>query len=108
MAPRLAIPALAIAAAIAAVLAADHVAGGGLTSYAGASGAADAADALAGVGLVLAGALAWAQARTRLLGLLTMLAGLAWLGHDWEGWAEAPSLARSLGAAASFFFLPLL
>jgi signal transduction histidine kinase len=108
MAPRLAIPALAIASAIAAVLAADHVTGGGITSYAGASGAADAADVLAGVGLVLAGALAWARARTRLLGLLTMLAGLAWLGPDWEGWAGAPSLVRSLGAAASFFFPPVL
>src|SRR5215211_2531507 len=108
MAPRLAIPALAIASAITAVLAADHAAGGGLTSYAGSSGAAGTADVLAGLGLVLAGALAWAQARTRLLGLLAMLAGLAWLGPDWEGWAGAPSLVRSLGAAASFFFLPVL
>jgi signal transduction histidine kinase len=109
MAPRLAIPALAIASAVAAVLAADHAAGGGLTtSYAGASSAADAAAILAGVGLVLAGALAWARARTRLLGLLTMLAGLAWVGPDWEGWAGAPSLARSLGAAASFFLVPVL
>jgi signal transduction histidine kinase len=108
MAARLAIPALAIVYAITAVVAADSLAEGSATSYAGASGAADAADILAGLGLVLAGTLAWTQTRTRSLGLLTMLAGLAWLGPDWEGWEGAPSLVRSLGAAASPFFLPLL
>jgi signal transduction histidine kinase len=108
MAARLAIPALAIVCAITAVVGADSLAEGGPTSYAGASGAADAADILAGLALVLAGTLAWTQARTRSLGLLAMLAALAWLGPDWEGWEGAPSLVRSLGAAASPFFLPLL
>ena len=108
MAPRLAIPALAIACAITAVLAADFTTGSGLTSYAGASGAAGAADVLAGLGLVLSGALAWAGARTRSLGLLAMLAGLAWLAPDWEGWVGAASLVRSAGAAATPFLLPIL
>jgi signal transduction histidine kinase len=108
MAARLAIPALAIACALTAVVAGDSLAEGGVTSYAGASGAADAADIVAGLGLVLGGALAWLQPRARSVGLLAMLAGLAWLGPDWEGWAGAPSVVRSLGAAVSPFFLALL
>ena len=108
MAARLAIPVLAIACAITAVLA-DGTAGDGVpTSYAAASGAAHVADIMAGLGLVLGGALAWLERRTRTVGLLAMLAGLAWLGPDWEGWVGAPSVVRSLGAAVSFFFLPLL
>ena len=108
MVARLAIPALAVACAITALVATGTLPEGEPTSYAGASGAADTADALAGLGLVLSGALAWTRARTRTLGLLAMLAGLAWLGPDWEGWEGAPSLVRSLGAAVWPFFLPLL
>ena len=108
MAARLAIPALAIACAITAIVAPNTLPDGTHTSYAGTSGAAEAAAALAGLGLVLSGALAWTRARTRTLGLLAMLAGLAWLGPDWEGWEGAPALVRSLGAAAWPFFLPLL
>ena len=108
MAARLAIPALALACALTGVLASNFLFDFGPTSYAGGPGAADAADALGGLGLVLAGALAWTRSRTRRLGLLAMLAGVAWLGPDWEGWSGAPSLIRSLGAAASPFFLALL
>src|SRR5215208_3478833 len=108
MTARVAIPALAVACAITAIVASNSLVDAGATSYAGASGAAEAADILAGLGLVLSGALAWTQARTRTLGLLAMLAGLAWLGPDWEGWAGAPSVARSLGAAISPLFLALL
>ncbi|HEX5896306.1 MAG TPA: histidine kinase [Thermoleophilaceae bacterium] len=104
----LAIPVLAVACAITALVATGTLPEGEPTSYAGASGAADTADALAGLGLVLSGALAWTRARTRTLGLLAMLAGLAWLGPNWEGWEGAPSLVRSLGAVVSLFFLPLL
>ena len=49
----------------------------------------------------------WSVAR-RSVGLLAMLAGLAWFGPDWEGWAGASPLVRSLGAVAAVFFLPLL
>src|SRR5262245_44332392 len=108
MAARLALPVLALACAITAVVAAHSLAEQGPTSYAGASGAANVADALAGLGLVLGGALMWLQGRARSVGLLAMLAGLAWLGPDWEGWVGAPSLIRSLGAAAAVLLLPLL
>ena len=105
---KLAVPVLAIICALTAAVAADSIVEGVPTSYAGASGAADAADVLAGLGLVVAGALAWTGPRTRSVGLLAMLAGLAWLGPDWEGWEGAPSLVRSIGAAASLFFVPLI
>ena len=82
---RLAIPALAIACAVSAVLASDTLVDFGGTSYSGASPAADAADALAGLGPALAGALAWMRSRTCPLGLVAMLAGLAWLAPDWVG-----------------------
>jgi len=108
MAAKLAIPAIAVACALTALLAADSLPDGQPTSYAGASGAADAADILAGLGLVVSGVLAWTQPRVRWLGLLAMLAGVAWLGPDWEGWEGAPSLVRSLGVAVTPFFLPLL
>ena len=108
MAARLAIPALAIVCAVSAVLASDTRVDFGGTSYSGASPAADAADALAGLGLVLAGALAWMRSRTRTLGLVAMLAGLAWLAPDWVGWNGASPLLRSVGAVASPFYLALL
>jgi signal transduction histidine kinase len=60
------------------------------------------------LGMVVAGTVAWTQPRTRSLGLLAMLAGLAWFGADWEGSPDAPSLVRSLGALATPFFLPLI
>jgi signal transduction histidine kinase len=108
MAARLAIPALAIACAVSAVLASDTLGDFGGTSYSGASPAAGAADALAGIGLVLAGALAWMRSRTGSLGLVAMLAGLAWLAPDWVGWNGASPVLRSVGAVASPFYLPLL
>jgi signal transduction histidine kinase len=108
MAARLAIPALAVACVLSGVLASDTMLDVGATSYAGASEAAGAADALAGLGLVLAGALAWTRPRTRTVGLLAMLAALAWVAPNWEGWVGGPSIVRSLGAAAWPFFLPLL
>src|SRR4051812_44327633 len=108
MAARLAIPALAIAWAVSAVLASDTLIDVGASSYAGAPPAPAVAAARAGLGLVMAGTLAWAQSRTRGLGLVVMLAGLTWLAPDWEGWAGASPVLRSIGAVAWPFYLPLL
>jgi signal transduction histidine kinase len=83
------------------------------TSYAGAtyahtSTAAHAADLAAGLGLLAAGLLAWVGPRTRRLGVLALLAGIAWFGPDWEGWDGGSPFLRSLGAAVTPFFLAFL
>jgi signal transduction histidine kinase len=108
--PRLALlaaAALSLAWAITAILAVDP-ATDPPTTYAAALPAAQVADIAAGLGLVLAGALALTQPQARRLGLLAMLAGLAWLGPDWEGWETGPPLLRSLGAVVAPFSLALV
>ena len=90
--------ALALTWAVAAVLSVDH--GADLaTTYAAALPAARVADIAAGLGLIVAGGLAAIQPRTRRLGVLALLAGLAWFGADWEGAESAESVLRSFGAA---------
>ena len=90
--------ALALTWAVAAVLSVDH--GADLaTTYAAALPAARVADIAAGLGLIVAGGLATIQPRTRRLGVLALLAGLAWFGADWEGAESAESVLRSFGAA---------
>jgi signal transduction histidine kinase len=84
-----------------------------LTTYAGATYAhasttAHAADLAAGLGLLAAGLLAWVEPRTRRLGVLALLAGVAWFGPDWEGWDGGSPFLRSLGAVVTPFFLALL
>jgi signal transduction histidine kinase len=108
--PRLAIVvfgALSIAWGIGAVLGVESDADE-LTTYAGASAVARAADVAAGLGLLAAGALACTQPLTRRLGVLALLAGVAWFGADWEGAQSGSALLRSLGAAAAPFALPLV
>jgi signal transduction histidine kinase len=87
----------ALAWSIAALLAVKS--GGGLeTTYAAALPAARLVDLAAGLGLLAAGALAATEPRTRRLGVLALLAGLAWFGADWEGAEDAQAVLRSLGA----------
>ena len=90
--------ALALTWAVAAVLSVDRSADLA-TTYAGALPAARVADIAAGLGLIVAGGLATIQPRTRRLGVLALLAGLAWFGADWEGAESAESVLRSFGAA---------
>jgi signal transduction histidine kinase len=77
-------------------------------TYAHASTAAHAADLAAGLGLLAAGLLAWVGPRTRRVGVLALLAGIAWFGPDWEGWDGGSPVLRSLGAVVTPFFLALL
>ena len=72
-----------------------------VTTYAEALPAARVADLAAGLGLVAAGGLAATQPRTRRLGVLALLAGLAWFGADWEGAEDADALVRSVGAVVA-------
>jgi signal transduction histidine kinase len=103
----LAAAALALAWAIAAIAAVDPEAPVP-TTYAAADPAARAADVAAGLALILAGGLAVMQPRSRRLGILALLAGLAWFGADLEGWHDGPPLLRSLGAAARAFTVTLV
>jgi signal transduction histidine kinase len=80
----------------------------GATSYGDASTAARAADLAAGVGLLAVGLFAAAEPRRRRLGVLAILAGVAWFGPDWEGWNHGAALAVSLGAVAPPLFLALV
>jgi signal transduction histidine kinase len=77
-------------------------------TYAHASTAAHAADLAAGLGLLAAGLLAWVGPRTRRVGVLALLAGIAWFGPDWEGWDGGSPFLRSLGAVVTPFFLALV
>jgi signal transduction histidine kinase len=97
---------LSLAWAFAAILAVDPGADPP-TTYAAASVAAQIADIAAGLGLVVAGAFALTQPQARRLGLLAMLAGVAWLGADWEG-ADGPPLLQSLGALTAPFTIVLV
>ena len=104
-APRLAIAAaVSLAWAIAALVALDPAATPS-TSYPAALAGARVADIAAGLGLVLAGVLACTQARAQRLGVLAMLAGVAWLGADWAGAQHGPAVLRSLGAVTAPFAL---
>jgi len=96
--------AVAVTWAVAALLSFDR-SGAFETTYAAALPAARVADIAAGLGLIAAGGLAVTQPRTRRLGVLALLAGLAWFGADWEGAEGAASILRSAGAVVTPFAL---
>jgi signal transduction histidine kinase len=102
----LAVAAAALAWALAAIVAVGPGAESP-TTYAAALPAARVTDVAAGLLLVLAGWLAATQAHARRVGLLALLAGVAWFGPDLEGWERGGALLRSLGAAAAPFSLAL-
>jgi len=87
---RYSVSVVAVGYAVAAIAAVPR-SSSSLTTYAGASLAAHAGDLAAGLGLIGAGLLAWLEPRSRRLGLLTILAGVAWFGPDWEGWGGGPT-----------------
>ena len=64
------------------------------------------ADLAAGLGLLAAGAFAWLSWWRPVVGLVAVLAGMAWFGADWLGWAGGPPLVRSLGLVAGPFVVP--
>ncbi|MEY2513372.1 MAG: hypothetical protein QOJ89_730 [bacterium] len=77
-------------------------------TYAAASAGFGAVDVIAGVGLLVGGAVAATQGRTRRLGLLAILISIAWFGADLDGWERGPALVRSLGEPAALFIAALL
>jgi signal transduction histidine kinase len=81
---------------------------GVLTTYAGVSTGAFAADLAAGIGLLAAASVALVDPVTARLGAFAGLSGAAWFAPDLEGWPGAPSLVRSLGSAAVPLFIAAL
>src|SRR6188472_2153005 len=70
------------------------------TTFGGGSTAAFAADLAAGVALLLVGLLLRQKASDRRLGLLAVVAGLAWFAADLAGWHEGPAIVRAAAAIA--------
>ena len=73
------------------------------TAYSMISSGAHAADLLAGLGLLAAGLLLWVERYAGRLGLLAILAGIAWFAPDWIGREEGPAIVRSVAMAAAPF-----
>ena len=77
---------LALVAALALVAVSASVRSASLgTSYGAASGLAQAADLLAGLAMLGAGALAWRQQPGSAWAVTAILAGVAWSAQDWIG-----------------------
>jgi signal transduction histidine kinase len=79
-----------------------------LTSYAAVSPATRAAFLIAGLGLVLAGALVAAGPATCSLSLLGAAAGVTWLAPVWIGWQHGPPLVRSVAMVLAWFLPAVL
>ena len=77
-------------------------------TFAASSPIAAVADLAAGLGLMAAGAFAWLSWWRPTVGLVAVLAGIAWLGADWLGWSGGPPVVRSLGLVVGPFLVPLL
>lgn len=104
---RAAVVVLAVAVATVSVFVVPH-SGFPLTTYAGGSAVARAADVMAGLSLLAAG-LATLLFRPRVsLGVVAVLAGAAWFAPDWVGWEAAAPLVRSLAMVVAVFVPPLL
>jgi len=76
------------------------------TSYVGESTRSAWWFAIAGLAMIIAGALTVPQ-RAR-VGTLSLLAGMLWFAPLWEGWISGPSLPRTLAMLAASFLFPLL
>src|SRR6185295_12963570 len=73
---------------------------GELTTYAGRSTAAAAAELAGGWALIAAGLVTWRRRPDRPLGALAVIAGVAWFAPDWIGWQLGPGGVRIVALAA--------
>ena len=78
-----------------------------MTSFALLSPALATMSVATGVGLLLAGSLAWLF-RRRATGLIAIAAGICWFGPDWAGHVAAPTPLRAIGLGLGSLTLPLL
>ncbi len=97
---------IALAYGLAAEIVATH--DGRLTTYAGASGWATAADLIASFSLIAAGLLMWRFRPATPVGPLAVAAGFAWFAPDWVGWEGGPAIVRSTGMLLAGVWLALL
>jgi signal transduction histidine kinase len=104
---RLAVPVVAVVVGVASASVAWRGTAN-VTTYAGASTPALAADLAAGFGLLAVGAINLMARPSSLTGPLTTLIGVTWLAHDWVGWEGAPAFARSVAMVTVPFIVPLL
>ena len=77
-------------------------------SHASTSTAAAVLDLGAGLGTIVAGAVAGREPQQRSIGTLLMALGVCWLSVDWIGWAGGPDSVRTLAMVAAPFLVPLV
>jgi signal transduction histidine kinase len=94
---------IGVAAAAFALLTVLVVPASELTAYAGRSWLMATADVVAGLSLLAAGLVTRGR-----VGLVALLASVAWFAPDWVGWEEAAPLVRSMATAAALLATPLL
>jgi signal transduction histidine kinase len=73
---------------------------GELTTYAGSSVDAAAAELVAGWALIAVGLAWWSRRPGRPAGVLGVAAGFAWFAPDWLGWQAGPAGVRAVALAA--------
>ena len=79
---------------------------GAFTTQAGGSGAAATLFVAAGLGLIAAGLIL--GGRHRLVGALSVVAGLLWFAPAWEGWEGGPTVLRAGAMPAARMVFPVL
>ena len=104
---RVAVPMAALGYALAVVVTA-HGELTGITSYAQVGPWFDLLDHAAGLSLIGVGVYGWFGWPRSSIGLLAMLAGVAWFGPDWQGADGVPDAVRSVGYVTAPFMLPLI
>ena len=104
---RLGVCLLALAVGVATVLLVPHSADPP-TTYGGGSALTRAGDLTAGLSLIAAGLATMIAWRRGWMGIVALLAGVAWFAPDWVGWEEAAPLSRSVAMVIAPFLAPLL
>ena len=104
---RIGVCVLAVGVGLATILIVPHSAEPA-TTYAGGSGLARGADALAGLSLIAAGLMTTIVRRRGETGIVALLAGVAWFAPAWIGWDEAAPFLRSSAMVVAPFVVPLL
>jgi len=104
---RIGVGLLAVAVGMATILLVPHSAEPP-TTYGGGSELARGADVVAGLSLLIAGLVTAIVRRRRGIGVVALIASVAWFAPAWVGWEEAAPLTRSIAMVVAPFLAPLL